>query len=280
MRALWLGLALSLCATWAPAQFGGRQPARKATPEEPTIPSSVRIRVQQDLVTAEVRNAPLQRVLRELAGWTGVVFEVEAQENPSISIRLNAVPLERAIERITQSSNSIIYYESDALGRNRVSYVRVFSRNRPNTPVSLEYIGTGKVTKTEADAVDDPEQALSALQGSSNAEARQKAVEVLVDARHPSAAAALTKALQDQAAEVRVAALEGLVALGARPSLPEILKALKDEHPAVRQSAIIAVSLLGDQQNVRDLSPLLRDRDRSVAATAEREIRKLGARRP
>ncbi len=280
MRALSLGLALALCAAPAAAQFAGRQPARKAVPDEPTIPSSVRVRVQQDLVTAEVRNAPLQRVLRELAGWTGVVFEVETQENPPVSIRLDGVPLDAAIERLTQSSNSIIYYETDAHGRRRVTYVRVFSRARPNTPVSIEYIGTGRVTKTEADAVDDPEQALAALESSGSVEARQKAVEVLVDARHPSAVAALTKALRDLAPEVRTAALEGLVALGARTSLPEILKTLKDEHASVRQSAIIAVSLLGDAQNVRDLSPLLRDRDRNVAATAEREIRKLGARRP
>jgi hypothetical protein len=222
----------------------------------------------------------MQRVLRELAGWTGVVFEVESQENPQVSIHLDAVPLENAIQRITQGSDSIFYYDRDELGKSRVSYVRVFSRAKQTAPVSLEYIGIGKVTKTEADAVDSPEQALAALEKSDNVEARQKALEVLVDAKHPSAVAALTKALQDPSPEVRVAAIEGLAALGARASLPEIVKTLRDGHPGVRQSAIVAVSLLGDSTNVRDLSPLLRDKDQSVAATAEREIRKLASRRP
>jgi len=274
-------LLLTLVAGVLQAQTGRQRASRRLPPRAPSQPAVVKIRVQEERVTADIRFAPLQQVLGELADWTGVVFEVESQDNPLITIRLDSLPLNDAIERILQQNNTVYYYDETGGGEPGISFVRVFPRSRrDNNPASLVYLGSGQVTKTEADAVDSPEQALVALRNSADVDARQKAVEVLVEARSPEAAAALTEALNDGAPEVRAAAVEGLAGLGLSEALPLVLRALRDPHSEVRQSAVVALSLLGDNSHVRDLTPLLHDRDASVAAAAEMAVRKLLARAP
>jgi hypothetical protein len=249
-------------------------------PQQPAPTGSMHMRAQENRVVADVRFMPLQSVLEELAAWTGVVFEVESQENPVISIRLDGVPLEEAIRRITENEDSIFYYSAADSGTSRVTFVRVFSRAERNASPSLRYLGNGTVTRTEADAVDGPEQALAALKQSSDIEARQKAVDVLVESKDAAAPGALTQALEDPAPEVRAAAVEGLAALGVQAALPAVTKLLRDGNAGVRHSAVVAVSLLGNADNVAGLKPLLSDRDAEVSAAAEMAIRKLSPTRP
>ena len=248
---------------------------------QPAGPTYMKIRVEGNQVTADIRNTPLQQVLEEIAARTGVVFEIQSQENPPISINLYRVGLREAIQRIVSSENSIFYYGKDTAGQSRIELVRVFPRaNQPPQP-SLHILGTGTVTKSGDDTVDTPDQAVKVLTESKNLEARQKAIEVLVKAKGDVSILALEVALADPAPEIRVAAIEGLASLGVRSTLPSIILSLKDTHPGVRQSAIVAVALLGDSENVKDLKPLSRDPDASVAAAAEIAIRKLtSARRP
>ena len=240
----------------------------------------MRMRMDGGGLTAQIRATPLQQVLEELAARTGVVFEIESQENPKISVFFNRVSVQEAIHRLLSGNDSQIYYDSDEAGQSHVHYVRVFSQVLRPAPPSLRYIGTGAITKRGEDVIDNPEQALAVLAESANPVAKQKAIEVLAAVRGAAAIPALRVALADPAVEVKVAAIEGLASLGAREALPQILPALKNSHPGVRQSAILAVSLLGDAGNLKDLRPLLRDPDGSVAAAADMAIRKLSARRP
>jgi hypothetical protein len=261
-----------------------RQPQRGMVgmPNRSNEPAAMRLRLEGLDVVAQISNMPLQDVLAELAAWSGIVFEIESMENPTVSMTFYrpGVPLPEAIQRLTGNNNSIIYYEQDEAGPSRVRFVRIFTRTPRPTPPSLHYIGTGAITKRSDDIVDSPEQALAVLAGSSNLVARQKAIEVLVGSKTAPAVQALKMVLDDPAAEIKVAAIEGLASLGAHDALPQILRALKDAHPGVRQSAIVAVGLLGDAKNVKDLKPLLKDPDSSVAAAADVALQKLSARRP
>ncbi len=246
-------------------------------PAQPSVPPFLMIRVEENRVTAQIRATPLQQVLEELAARTGIIFEIQSQEDPPVSLSLYSEDLQEAIRRIVASENSILYYGNDAAGWSRLEYVRLFPRaNQPQQP-SLLYIGTGAVTKSGDDTVDTPEQALKVLSESQSVEARQKAVEVLAVAKGEIPIMALLGALLDPAPEVRSAALEGLASLGAHSSMPAIIQSLRDRHPGVRNSAIMAVALLGDAENVRDLKPLTRDPDASVAAAAEVAIRRLSS---
>jgi hypothetical protein len=241
----------------------------------------MKLRVEDKVVIADIRNTLLQDVLEELAAWTGIIFEIESQENPVVSItffRDSRVSTAEAVQRLTSNSNSVLYGGKDEAGQSQVRFVRIFTRvARPQAPV-LHYIGTGTITKRSDDIIDSPEQAIAVLAGSANLIARQKAVEVLVSAKGAAAIQALKLALSDQTIEIKVAAIEGLATLMVHDAMPLILPALKDGNPGVRKSAAQAVGLLGDSANLKDLRPLLRDQDSSVAAAAEIAIQKLSVR--
>jgi hypothetical protein len=238
----------------------------------------MKIRVEEDHVTADLRDILLHHVLEELAAQTGVVFEIPAQVNPPVSVSFYRVTLQEAIQRIVSGNNSFFYYEPSESAGSRIQLVRIFARGKGEA--SLVYIGTGAPTKRAEDALETPEQALKALEENTNVEKRQKAVEILVSAKGEPAIQGLMKALQDPSVEVKVAVIEGLSAIGVRSALPQFQQALKDSHPGVRLSAVQAIALLGDATNVKDLDPLARDKDASVAAAAQIAIRKLSGSRP
>jgi hypothetical protein len=264
--------------TMAFAQAQLAVPPNRENAQQSTTPAVVKIRVADGRVTAEIRNAPLQDVLEELAARSGVVFEIETQQNPMVSQVLDKEELPEAIKRILgNTSDSIFKFTKDAGGGDVVGLVRIFPRdNEPQQP-ALRFIGLGKVTKTGEEAAESPEQAATILAESRDLEQRQKAIELLALSRSDLAIQALMNALSDPAPEIKAAAIDGLAGQGSNAALPRIVLALKDKHPGVRQSAIAAIVLLGNAGNVKDLKPLSRDSDASVAMAAEMAIRKLSA---
>jgi len=247
---------------------------------QPSDPASMKMRLEGQDITAEIRNTPLQQVLDELAAWSGIVFEIESQENPMVSVNFYRVPIQEAVDRLTAHENAMSFYKQDNAGQNHLTFVHIISQTPRPAPPSLHYIGTGAVTKRSDDVVDSPEQAVAVLAGSTNLVARQKAVEVLIGAKSPVAIQALRAVLADPAVEIKAAAIDGLASIGAREALPQILPSLKDSHPGVRQSALLAVGRLGDASDVKYLRPLLHDPDASVAASADIVIQKLSIREP
>jgi hypothetical protein len=270
--------SLSMTALGQLPRPAGQAPDAAIPPSAPII---LKIRVEGNEVTAEIRNAPLQQVLEELAARSGVVFEIQTQQDPIISIVLSRADVAEAIQRIlSNTSNTFFYFDKNGAGQSIVKLVRIFPRSDQPEQPSTRFIGIGKVTKSGEEEPENPEQAAKILAESKNLELRQKAVEVLAAAKGGLSVQALTKALDDPAPEIRAAAIDGLAGLGSGAALPQIVNALKDKHPGVRQSAIAAVALLGDAQNVKDLKPLSKDRDASVAMAAEMAIRKLSSHHP
>jgi hypothetical protein len=248
--------------------------------QAPALPAYMRLRVEADLVTAEIQNTPLPRVLEEFAARSGIVFEIAIQDETPVSVSFYRISLHEAVERLVAGYNSMFYYSPDAAGKSRINLVRIFSRDEKPKQASLRYIGTGSVTRSGDDTIDTPDQALKALAESDDVDLREKSVEFLVVSGGEPAIQAITAALDDKSPEVKVAAIEGLAGMGVRNALPQILKALKDPHPGVRHSAITAIALLGDVENLKDLRPMGQDKDASVAEAAETAIRKLSLRHP
>lgn len=235
----------------------------------------LKMRVEDGRITADITDSPFQTVLQELADRTGVIFEARSQENPLISIHLQSVPLEEAIQRIASKDNALyLYGREDEPGR--ITMVRLYPRSGPVIQPGIVYLGTGAVTKANF-TVETPEQALQALSSNASIQERETGISILVRSRGDAAVKALMNCVTDPAPEIRVAAIEGLGAMGVRAALPLILKGLKDTHPGVRQSAATAVAMIGTPVNLKDLRPLSFDRDAGVAAAADVAIRKLTA---
>lgn len=239
-------------------------------------PAVLRMRVDDGKITATIVDSPMQDVLEDLAARTGVIFEVRSQENPLVSVHLSRVSLQEAIQRIATESNAIYVYGDNQAEQERIRLVRLFPRVDNSPQPGILYLGTGTITKTN-DTADTPEQAMKILEESRNAEAKSRAVEILIDAGGDPSVKALTRAVSDPDAQIRASVIEGLAALNARDALPSILRRLRDPSPIVRRSAATAVALLGSARNIKDLEPLSEDKDAMVVAAAETAIRKLSA---
>ncbi len=267
-----------LLASVAPAQRNPfRNPQLRPQDQEPQPnPPVLHMRVEGGLITADIVNCPLHDALLELAHRTGVIFKVQSQDNPLISVRLNKASLEEAVERIAVDHNSVFLYGPNASAPGGVSMVSIFPRTDPVSQPGTLYLGTGVVTKHNDD-IETPMQALKALEGNAGPEMRMKAIEILADSRGDEAVEALTSSLSDPAPEIRMAAIEALTSLGVRAALPQIMLRLKDRDAGVRQRAVTAVALLGDATNLKALDPLRKDRSAGVAAAAEAAIENLSA---
>jgi hypothetical protein len=238
----------------------------------PIIPAVQKMRVIEGKVFADITASPLQTVLQELADRTGIVFELQSQQNPLVSIHLTGTPLIETIERILTDSDIIyVYDKGDAA---QVSLVRILPRTAPVVQPSILSLGTGVVTKVNIE-IHNSEQAQKVLSSAADLDDRKKAIEFLVAEKSKSSIPALMEVLDDAAPEIRMAAVNGLADLKAFKALSRILDALKDSDPEVRKSAVSAVALLGTSRNIRDLKPLTYDKNAQISAAAESAIRKL-----
>ncbi len=254
-----------------PAQF----PIPPEGQQQSTKPPVLKMHVDKGKVTAEILNCPVQSVLSELADRTGIIFEVRSHENPQISLSLQEVPLQEAIQRIASGKNAVFLYSDDGAGAEQITMVRIFGRTSETVQPGIVYLGTGKVTKS-GDILDTPEHALKTLAESTDTGEKENAIEVLAAAGASEAIIqALIKAASDPAPEVRSAAIDALAALNARSALPTVLQRLKDTHPGVRQVAAAAIGVLGSAENLKHLRPVVADKDPGVAAAAESAMRKL-----
>lgn len=250
-----------------------RPPQTEAKQPVVIRPAVQNIRVEDGKITADIIDSPIRNVLLEMAERTGVIFEVRTQDETLVSIHLDKVSLQEAIERITSGNNTVFVYDEPP-NSDRIKLVSVIPRTTSVQQPGIAYLGTGTITKYR-NSVETPEQALQALAGNASVEDREKGIAILVHTRSEMAVKALMNCMFDPAPAIRIATIEGLAGMGARAALPGIVKSLRDQHPGVRQSATTAVALLGDAANIKDLRPLSRDRDPAVAAAAEMAIRKL-----
>ena len=103
-----------------------RLPARLALYQAPVTPL-MKIRVEENHVSADIRDALLQSVLEELAAQTGVVFEVPVHVNPPVSVSLYRVPLQEAIQRIVSGNNRSFTTSKMRSAGSRIQLVRIFA---------------------------------------------------------------------------------------------------------------------------------------------------------
>lgn len=100
----------------------------RAAPELPQPPKNAMLtmRVDEERISAVIADTSLQTVLGELAARTGTIFEVRSHENPLVSVRLDRVSLQEAIQRIAPGSNAIYFYGQNQAAPQRIALVRLF----------------------------------------------------------------------------------------------------------------------------------------------------------
>jgi hypothetical protein len=106
-------LGMLAAASTAPAQ---RFPSRKSPlprQNQKAQPKIVvlRMSVNDDRITADIVNCPLQAALKELAHRTGVIFKVRSRDNDLVSVHLKDVSFQEAVERIASGHDTVFLYD-------------------------------------------------------------------------------------------------------------------------------------------------------------------------
>jgi hypothetical protein len=79
------------------------------------------------LITLSVQNIPLSGVLEKIAAATGLTFDIDEQwQDTPVSVTLDKIPLEKALQRILVNLNNVVIYHST----NQVKIV-VFGKAEP-----------------------------------------------------------------------------------------------------------------------------------------------------
>lgn len=235
------------------------------------------VRAQDDLLTVQLKDIPLERVLKEIAIQTGIQITFYGSVAGSVSADFSNLPLDRGLKRLFRDFNHIFIYNK--------------GKGKGSEPEIRELIiysekGEGPVKRWEPRSIGprmSPRQTLKEVAPDSVAKAmndedpaiREEAVDVLAEMNDEKSIPGLTSLLlNDKDSDVRQRAAEALGDLEDERAVDSLIKALKDKDPAVRESAVDALGQIGGDKVLRPLRDALKDENEDVreAATAALEF--------
>ena len=230
--------------------------------------------VDHGLVSVQVRDAPLNVVLDEIARQTGLRVEGHAASADQITIELDQVSLAEALRLILDDRRYVVEYALEALP-NAGETVRIPQRVRIFPDAADVRARSGSVNNDDtADAGLDGDtidvwRMRAVLVSADDPWDREDAVEELAESEQPDIAVPLLRmALTDRDEYVRLSAVEALATLRGDGAAEALGMALRDNESAIRKEAIETLEAMGGDQAVRSLTVALQDVDADLRRRA------------
>lgn len=234
-------------------------PVIAASDELTTDSEIIRIELNDGLLTAEIHDAPLPRVLAEIGKLAGFRFVQVADfdDFPRINSNFEKLPLQVAVERLVANTNRIFFYEGEEDDSERVIS-------------QLWLLGPGE------DGVDTTQhsEADSRLQHEEPLVRSQAVLRLVQQQGAESVLEKLSVLLQtDQDPLVRSRVAIALGSLGDERAVPELESALLDTNFSVRAQSMTALGQIGGDRATMALGGILLDEshapvERVIAAQA------------
>jgi serine/threonine-protein kinase len=155
-----------------------------------------------------------------------------------------------------------------------IHLITQFDRPEINNALEVQLKDTNKMVRsaalgaraTRGDAVNIA--AVSKLLQDPDLDVQGKAVDMMIQMRHPETVKYLTDALKDESEYARRAAVEVLNEIGSTDSVKELFSAIKDDDWWVRSRAGDALAEIGGPKVVESVASLIRDEDEEIRRTA------------
>ncbi|MBI4607858.1 MAG: HEAT repeat domain-containing protein [Candidatus Rokubacteria bacterium] len=232
----------------------------------------VHVEVAAGRLTLVAREAPLDEVLRQIAGAAGVEITIRGSLTTRVTRSMEGVPLDEAIEELTRGYSVGFVY--GGLGEPRsLQEVWLIESGleveggpdvQPATPDRPSRLSAVRALGSRGDAAAAAELARIVTQDPDPI-VRHQAIGALEAFRGEAAAEALTAAVQDDEVAVRTRAVYALRRVAGERAVPALAGVLLgDPSPAVRQAAARALGLLGGEQALAVLQHATLDPDESV----------------
>jgi HEAT repeats len=222
-------------------------------------------------LSVDIENVSLETLLREIAAKANLTLMLSGRLEERVTIAFNALPLDKALQRLLRSHNFALEYAQDGMVGKRESA-------RPG----MLWIYSGTATDAPADAPhtaslsEEPQPSpVEVVAASPEPAARGAAVEALADKRDAASVPALRLALRDRDQQVREAAIAALVEIGGDQAANALADVLTDNEPWLREVAVTALGEIGGDSAVRLLQRALSDSDESVKDLAAAMLEQL-----
>ncbi len=274
------------------------RPVLAAAAQQEASPVAIDVTVEDEVLAVNVRNVPLEDVLRAIAERAGLRLRLVGDLGSPITAWF-AVRLEEGLRHLVGNNGLIMIYEPahDQAGQLMLTEIRV--SGPPDGHIvtiepavkesSLErvYDGLDRVDRKsklravrELHGLDD-EAAIDdlalVLAQEKDQKVRRLAAFGLGDAGGAKALAALSTALGDKDRSIRFHAIHGLAKIGGEESAEALTTTVKDLDPAVRLQTVLALQRIGDASTVGVLTKVLgEDEDPEVRRVAARTLNRMG----
>ena len=155
-----------------------------------------------------------------------------------------------------------------------IHLITQFDRPEINNALEIQLKDTNKMVRgaalgalaTRGDAVNIA--AVSKLLQDPDLDVQGKAVDMMIQMKHPDTVKYLTDALKDESEYARRAAVEVLNEIGSTDSVKELFNAIKDDDWWVRSRAGDALAEIGGPKVVESVASLIKDEDEEIRRTA------------
>ena len=266
------------------AAFPAGRAASHEEPREETHGSPLALHVEGDLLSVDVRDAPLADVLHGIAEQAAVKLEIHSGSADRVTDSFTGVRLGEGIQRLARGHDVILIYGAAQNGaeRGRLVEAHVYEASAPVVKSTVDPserpARLRAVSELTRQARQQQPGALASLTGLLSSDAdpvvRARAAVALGSIGGPEAAAALTAALGDQETSVRASAVSSLGRMreeGAVGSMAQILTG--DRDAGVRRAAIWALSTLQSEDARRAIEAAVSDSDWSIRQAAAGALR-------
>ena len=211
----------------------------------------LRIAVEQGLVTARLREAPLNAVLGALAARGDFTLVMDDKLGGPVSWTMRDVPLDKAIARLVGDNGLVMLYAPPP-GARRLREVRVY-----NGPARRASAFTNKFAPTPSRDPASVEELATVLAEETDFWSRREAIIDLGQRAGPDAVAALAAALNGDDRLIRIQAARALGDMWGRAAAAALSGLLDDPDPTLRRLAARGLGDIGAAGAVGVLGELL-----------------------
>jgi hypothetical protein len=239
------------------------------------------VTVDRGVLAVDVRDMPLDEVLRTISEQSGVNITVHSGGAAKVTQTFSGVGLDDGIRRLAPASNVVLVYGSaEAEGRpgaTRLVEVHVYETSKSPVTAVVDpqqrstQLRTVRELSRKAHAQEPGALAslVGLLTGDPDPAIRRSAAEALASLREPEAVNALRSGASDQDPTVRGRSLLSLGQMRDEGSVAIIAQgAMRDPDASVRRSAVWALSTLQSEDARRALEVAASDADPLVKQAA------------
>jgi hypothetical protein len=261
--------------------------------QEKNTQASFTLIVKNNVLSANIDNAPLEQVLKKLAQQADIkTYLRKSVAKDEIHIKIDNLPLEEGIKRILKGKNYVLAYYPASLSKDNSASRKIKELRVVSGSGALDEVGDAEMsTSTEENSLAySEEKSLEALTEEAlhapEPEDRANALKELArwsraGKKEEVLSTAITALQEDKSAKVRKGALNLLIneIPGKTPLEPLATMAQKDPDPELRRTALVHVVSMSDpktamkylEQSLNDPDPDVREEARAILGTVYSE---------